>query len=567
MIYIYLGAVAGLLLIVWLLLHFFVFAKKKRTKLVKSIDRKFQYYHALLTGSCLSIITRLEVISHMNLVYSTYHLDFFKRYKEILDKKDKIVENDIYSLNDYLADDKKKGFKEAYKVACHQLDSYVELVDRLNDDLIKIIKPEEEVNEKSVRVKEYLNETRKKYLSIQSNIRICVPTFDKVFRKIDKEFDKFNDFVNSANYEDATIILGPIDKVLDELNIYINKSPDLCLCFENEIPLLISSLRLKYDEEVSKGVPLYAFVTDNSFYEFDKTIQKIKSLLVNLKINEAANYIDNVKKEISTIDSLIDKELNDKQLFEQKFAETYKHSDLVEKKAIKVYNNIANIEQYYLFNASYSDIATKLLGLSNELTTSKRKIDTLYHAAVKQPYSILLEKINDLDKKTNSLEKYLEDFNAYVIYLKKECDSSYNLIFSSIIVLKQKEVSFHKLHLEEELDEKYSFIFNRCYTLLNEVFSLLSTKPINVEQVDKLINEFRLNYDNLNSDIDYLIDIKNKCIALMLATNEMRNGFSDLDTKLDEAENLFIHSHFKESFEILTNIAEKHSIITNRDQL
>src|SRR5574344_1061494 len=97
-----------------ILFYKFYYEKHRMANQIRAVDRKFQYHHGLLTGNCLQTISRLEVISHSNLVYADYHIKFFKRYRDILDRNDKIVEDDIYSLNDYLTDKKKKQFKEAY---------------------------------------------------------------------------------------------------------------------------------------------------------------------------------------------------------------------------------------------------------------------------------------------------------------------------------------------------------------------------------------------------------------------------------------------------------------------
>ena len=303
-----LGIIIPIVLIFgYVLLYCFYLKPAKKRRMIKEVERKYQYYHSLLNGQCLQIISRLEIISHSNLIYATYHTQFLKRYRDIVDTKDKNIEDVIFSLNDFLTNPKKKNFKSEYKRIYGILNEYANMVDNLNDSLMKILKQEEESRSKALQIKEYAVQTRKKYFSRNAEFQLAIPTFDKIFEKIDKKFVLFETYIDSANYDDANALLEPIKVVCETLNVVIDKLPAIDVAAENTLPERLSSLQLKFENSENLDIPLYHISSKKNFEDMRTKIETIKENVRNLKVDNASKEIEKMSAIFDDIDSKIDK--------------------------------------------------------------------------------------------------------------------------------------------------------------------------------------------------------------------------------------------------------------------
>lgn len=540
-----------------ILFYKFYYEKHRMANQIRAVDRKFQYHHGLLTGNCLQTISRLEVISHSNLVYADYHIKFFKRYRDILDRNDKIVEDDIYSLNDYLTDKKKKQFKEAYLRTVKQLDVYCNLVNNLNDELIAVLKPEEEAREAGFHVKEFTNEVRKKYVSISPSISLAIPSFEKIFTRIDNKFRTFEIKIDTAEYEEAKNILGPIDEVLNQLNNVIDKLPKICALFDTDLPTLISELRKKYDDVVAKEIPVYNVLNEETFTRFSKTCDEIREFIEKLNVDKANNEINSLIEEIKGMNEGIDKEIQAKDQFNNSYSSIYGNAEKIEKRVVKIYNDIDKIKVFYVFSSMYKSIVEDLKKLSDNLTTAKRKVDTFVHSSTKQPYTFIIRNLDEMNKATNELGTYIDGFDFYLKTLKENVEAAHKLVINSTLPLKERENIFKLLDLSSEIDSRVSFRFNRCFDLLNDINTATVTKPIDVDNVNKLVVEYKTVSDALVIDYNDIITNRDKCIVLFKKLNETRGGFENVNDDVKKAETLFNDCNFSGALDVLNNCSNR----------
>lgn len=546
-------------LIFILLFYKFYYAKHRKLNLIKDIDRRYQYYHVLLTGQCLQIIRRLEIISRSNLVYATYYTEFLKRHKSIENKNDQIVEKAIYSLNDYISDSKKQGFKESYNYASEQLNSYIKEVDSLNETLLKIIKPEEDTRSIGLKIKEQFGAARKKFINTSSNYHLAIQSFDKIFSKIENKFSLFETLIDSANYEEAISLLEPIKLVLSQLNIAMDELPAICANYETLLPTKISYLKEKYELTTHEDIPTFNIISFKTFSSIDNRMENILKLIKKLSTNHAKIEIEETFSLIDKLLKELEHECESKSIYNEKYKIIYDNSNKLENKVIKIYNDIPKIRKYYIFNEEYINISTVFDDYASKLSSSKRKLDNYVHAQNKQPYSLLLEKLEDLDIDSKRLENKMLNYEAYIKSLKLDCENAYNLVFKSTLILKENEVLLNTYNIIPEFLDSYKYSFSRAYQLLNEIYNATNSKPINVIDINLKVIEFKAVFDNIISSIDEITHLRKECISLFIQLNSMQEAFKTIDEELKGAYNLFNNSNFSSCYETLKRLAIRHN--------
>ncbi|MEG0977765.1 MAG: septation ring formation regulator EzrA [Bacilli bacterium] len=541
------------------LFYIFFYRPNKKKRLIKEVERKYQYYHALLNAQCLQIISRLEIISHSNLLYSSYHSQFLKRYRDISDKKDKEIEDVIYDLNDFLTNKKKKNFKIEYQKVVANLSEYIALINDLNDSLMKIIKPEEECRTKALQIKDHMIQVRKKYYQKNNDFQIAIPTFDKLFNKIDKKFNQFEAFIDSARYDEAREIISPIDEVIDLINDVIDKLPQLAIAAESELPEKLSSLILKYEFYEGQDIPLFHICTKDLFENYKIKIEEIRNEVRLLKTEQAKKDIEYLRTCFVEIENKINNEFNAKEEFEKRFSGVYKKAHNIEDTLVKLYNDIPTIRNNYVLDGRHKNYDIDLNTEADKLALAKRKVESSIHCANKQPFSQILEKLNELEAETCTLNNMIDSFNSYALTLKSDCLNAYKLVFASFQDLKKNEVLFNSMKFADSDKEKMTSYFARSFELLNSIYVSLKTKPIDVIAIDKMVLEFNNKYDLTTRTVKDTADLIDKCNSLFKSSNKIRDGIKSIDEEVIRAETLYLAANYDEAYKILLSLVDKHS--------
>ena len=75
-------------------------------------------------------------------------------------------------------------------------------------------------------------------------------------------------------------------------------------------------------------------------------------------------------------------------------------------------------------------------------------MDTLVHSSVKQPFSVLYSKMNDLHKETDLVISEIESFMAYLESLKRDSEIAYQKIYEYFALLKNAENDLRQINNE-----------------------------------------------------------------------------------------------------------------------
>lgn len=539
-------------------IYFFVIRKNKIRKDFRSVDKTFQYYHALLIGQNAQYVKRLEIISRSNLLYVEIHTRFLKTFKEIRDKLDANTQSSINKMADMISDHHYKQAKNYLPEVREVLDNYQKAVSELNSELLKVVKPEEDCRQASLALKEQFRRIKQDYYSKQSDLVTLSNSFDKIFNLIDGKFEKFESFVEAAQYDEANNLLPEIEKILNELANCMVDLPNLCVLVNDVLPNKLSELDKAYHQLEDDEFPLNHLCVETSLNEMRSRVEDYKERLAQFSLAGIADGLDVMLNKIDEFFKRFDEEKEARKQFEENNDLVYSTVNLIERRFIKLCNTIPEVSKIYIINDAHKSKVNEIQSDINKVGALKRSLDTFIHSNIKQPFSSLVAKMNELKEASDSIITALDEFNSYISSLKTDSEEAYKLIFTFFDKLKKAEKEIRDINISR-VQEKYVEDFDRSYELLDNIHELLRKSPIDVDEVNKNVHEL---YDVCNNILDDG-SIAQEHNMMMLAENAImyankgRSHLSDIDQLVTQAETFFKEGDFEQAYIIAGNALKK----------
>lgn len=541
------GSICGAALI-GILVYFLLFSGLRYKKQVRELSRRFEYLHALLFGQDSQYVKRIEIISLTNLLYVNTHMTFNKRFKDIRDKGDASAQTTINDLKDLLSDRDYKALKAALPKAKEVIDSYDDEVNSLNSDLLVVIKPEEECRQKSLMLKEELRKIKQDYYVKQADLTLVASSFETVFNKLDDRFKDFESYVESAQYDDANNRLPEISKVLKELANVIKEMPNICVTIQSVIPEKLASLENKYEELLSSGYPLHHLLVKGNIEDMRRELNILTNSVQKFELDGVNERLDGMLAQIDDYFNSFEKEKDARVSFESDCDKVYSYANSIDKKYIRLCNSLPEVKKIYVISEEENAKIGAIKVLVNKAGATKRSLDTFIHSVTKQPYTILVEKMNLLNDESNSTSQAIDDFDRYLLSLKNDSEVAFNSV--SIFDTKMKDAEYYLRLMDiPALNKKYQPDIDRCYDLLNQIYTKLNSLPIDVALINQLENELnQVGESVFNSTKE---DYQQMLMAngSILFANRDRRHLGEMDATLKQAEGFYFSGEFKKAYD------------------
>ena len=538
------------------LLYKFVIVRHVARKQVRELERRFEYLHALLIGQDAQYVKRLEIISRTNLLYVELHTQYLKRFKEIRDRFDAQAQNTINGLKDLVDEGKYKALKVSYSDGRNIIETYEKHVNTLNSDLISVVKPEEEARQASLSLKEELRRIKQDYYSKQGDLQLVISSFDAVYEYIDGLFDEFEQYVESAQYDDANTLLPNISKAIKEVGRVLTKLPNICALVTMVIPDKIASLMNAYEEMVDAKYPLHHLIVKNNIYDMNRELDLLTKKIKSFELNGVNNALDNIIARIDEYFILFEEEKKARVIFDAECEDIYVIVNTLEKKFIKLCNTIPEVKKIYVISGDYANRVNEIQSEINKVGATKRSLDTFIHSSTKQPYSILVSKMHELRDESNLVLSMMEDFQVYLDSLKETAENAYLLIYDYYHRVKKAEKIVRDISLKE-FTAKYEELLERIYTSLNSVNDILNVLPIDITTVSNNINWLIEEGEPVLNEIESDNNMMALAESAILYANRDRQHLSDIHHLVLQSEAHFFNANFEKAYVDTSNALRK----------
>lgn len=537
----------------------FVFSRAKMKRDIKDIDHRFNYLHSLLIGQDAQYIQRLENISRSNLLYVDIHTKYLKKFKEIRDKRDSKTQHTINHLKDLLDDKKYKQLSESILEAKEILATYEKDINQLNNELIEIIKPEEECKTAVYSLKENTRRVKNDYYSKQADLDLVKESFNAIFEHLDELFTQVDDFILSAQYDDARALLPQIDSILKQCSAGLSELPKLCTMVITVVPDKIASLQNSFEIMCEERYPLDYLKVPAAIKEMKNEVNVLVTRIKQFNLTGVGDKLDNMVSRIEEYFARFEEERHARKLFEEANDEIYHNVNIIERRFIKLCNNIPEVEKVYVINQEHKDKINAIQEDIDRLGGLKRALDTFIHSATKQPYSLLVSKMTELKEASDAIVEDMANFNKYLISLKNDSQNAFTLIHEVYYKVKEAEKTIRDIAIEN-IKNKYNERIKRIYELLVDIHKLLFTSPINVDEVNELVNELKTLSDEVlgeNGGVSQDNHLMIMAESAALYANRSRADFNDVNQLLNQVEMLFEDGEFEQAYVSTGNVLQR----------
>jgi len=541
------GAAVIVAIGVYLLLHFTLLATVRYRKAVRELSRRFEYLHALLTGQDSQYLRRIEAISQTNLLYVDTHATYNKRFKDIRDRSDSTAQATINNLKDLLAERAFKSLKAELPHARSVIESFDAEVNALNNDLLKIIKPEEECHQMSLRLKEELRKIKQSYFIKQADLTLLSASFDVVFKELDDKFQQFESFVESAQYEEAKAMLPEISAVIKELGRCLQDLPNICITITSVIPDKLASLQNRYEEMIRADFPLHHLIVKGNIEDMNAQLKDITKRVLQFNLNHVVEELDGIMARIDEYFNLFDKEKQARTVFENECDAIYLEEAAIEKKYIRLSNSLPDVKGIYVIPPKAQSQLDGIKNLINKAGATKRSLDTFIHSGTKQPYSILVEKMHVLRDEAEQASAAIDDFERYLFSLKADTEAAVVTIDEFHDKIHLCEVALDKIGLDV-VRQKYATAVEQAYGYIDEVFRLVHTLPIDVEAVNENVNSL---HEQTQVAIEAIMNDYEQCMladAAIVFANRDRRHLGEVNDALKQTEAYYFNGDFHRAY-------------------
>ncbi|MCQ2087090.1 MAG: septation ring formation regulator EzrA [Bacilli bacterium] len=542
----------------------FVLKRQKCKRHLRDLENKLSYLKSLLSGQDAQNVRRLEVISRGNLLYGEIYDRFSTEFRTILEDFAKPAEASVDALKKIVEANDYNHFKLPYQEAKNSVTEFENRVLYFDKELTETLKPEEDSRTDAVKVKEAYRAVKQKYSINEKELQMVEETFKKVFNKIDRSFDKYENLLGCADYQEAQELLPKIDSVISALSRALGELPNLCSQIEKVIPEKIMLLGTDFiDVDNRGGIPLFHLAYKKRKETWENELKAVVVQLQELKLAGAQAKLDKIIAEVDDLHRQLEQEILDKKFFEDNQARAYQNAILVEKDYLKIVSKLPEVNNIYIVSIAQQNNLEVLKRNINDLGVAKRDLDNYIHSATKQPYSILRSKLEVLINDYDIARQGIESFKAYIESIKEASEEAYKLVFNYFYRLKKVESTIREMAIPS-LEASYNGTLERCYNLLNEIDTAVKTRPIDVKQVSEKVEELKSISKVLFDDVDKQVNDMKLAESAIVYSNQDRLHQTDVHTKLLQVERDFFNGEFAKVYKNATEIYQDSHVEENK---
>ena len=525
------------------LLYYFVLSRNKYKKQIDGLERKYSYLDALLIGQDSQYIHRLEIISRTNLLYVEKYNEFSRKFKTVFDSDDKFANQMIKQVKTLIANNQYKNIKIVIGDAKKAVDAFEENVNQLAKELYSLIRPEEESRHTILQLKENYRRVKQIFYANSSDLELVTTSFTQVFDKLDQSFSKFETHIEGGEYDEANALIPVIRNVVTALDSALEQLPNLCILVTSIIPEKIKELGEAYANVEKSGVPLFNLSFKHHENVWNLQLASIKDRLISLKLAGIKGELEKIQFEIDEIKSALDNEVTDRDEFNHKSDELYEKTIELEKTYVKICSILQEVKQVYVVSPAHEEEIAKLNDSINQLGVTKRTLDNYVHAGTKQPYSVLKNKLDELEHDYEVAAANINDFREYLNSLKSSSEDAYTLVFVYYYHCKQIESLLREIAIED-FSSLYTEQIENCYALLNELDQTLKLKPIDVDRVNELVEDLKNTANNFFDDVETKHREAQLAESAIVYGNRDRNHQADVHQRYSLLEKSFFEGNF-----------------------
>lgn len=559
--------IIGFLLVCGLIFLISVFVRRKNY--MKSIDtykNMYQRIESIFNNDCATSLTRLNYLStHSGKFHDSYNECLV--YKENIERDEKVKAGQVMSAIDSLKSMSSLNSIRAELSECNTvLQNYDKAVTDFRNALNKILGTDNAYHNKIVSIKDKLHSFKDFVAKNETEMKPILPVLEKCFRGMDESFAQYDVDVDKADYPTADQMYNNLKMVIDALDKYGRELPTVIPYATDVLPKRFIFIYQKYKVYESQGIPLYHLNVDSILKQMVLEDETVRENFYKLDIAFAKKTLDKMSDKCTELENAFEKEKLSKEIFVKKSQNYSDKVHQIQTDFTKLSNSLPENQKKFVLQESYLKSYAELPTKIEDIVKLKSELDSFINASLAQPYTILLGKVDDLDKRYNHI---LSEIRNIVIYLNKlnndliVYSDGLRSLYTDLMIQSSKIYHFNVPSYTLYTDKTVK-------TLTEELLALdkvLQAHPIDMEQAGKRYVEVKTEVEAFlkesSEDMKEGEDVEN----LLIYANLYRLDYPSLKETLTVVEKVYFKDHdFKKAYNLVRPLMDAQNSLNEANQ-
>ena len=531
-----------------LIIIILIIIQSKRKKKLKQTIEDLDYEKNKLIG--------VPILSELSKVRELVKTDDLKQklnewdetFKDIKEKK---IDNltDLITDADFMVD--RKDYKGAIKKIA-DIEILIESLKKKTDNLleeVKVITKSEERNRSIItKLKAIYRECESKFERTKKDYGPLTESIENFLEKIDKSFKKFEAYMDKNDYVSVEKIVIDLDKNINTLKEFLDKSPDLVLIATLMIPNKIEETKTLYFRMQRDGFPLDYLNIEYNIKEIENKVANILESMKSFKLENADIELKTMLEYFNTIFNSFDKERESKEIFRENIKKLKKKLEGINKVVYDIYLQMDDIKSTY-------DLSEAEISKFNIISKNLEKINEDYKVLFEHgkgktfAYSKLVEELDGLGNRLTRLQDDLDYRLKSITSMKDDeyrAKEQLNMIQNLLIQSKNK-LKEYKIPV---IPNSYYIELEEAGEAIREIIKELAKKPIVIKILNIRVDTARDLVFKIYNKTNDIVKSVIACENLITYGNRYRTTYKEIDDALTEAEELFRKGKYKQSMDI-----------------
>ena len=484
-----------------------------------------------------------------------------EKYKSWQDSFEKIKEEDISIMNDYifnldtiLEHRDYKRFDEEYSHAELHLYKIRTKINNLLEEIQEINQSEEKYRDIVIKLKAKYRELNAKFEMNKEAYEGIESIIELQFENIERRFQDFEEFMEKNEYSEVIHIVKAIDTMVDHMAIVIEETPDLVLLSTKVIPKRIEQITENYEEMKKEEYPLEYLNVDYNIEESLKNVNKIVDRIKVLNLEDCMFELRTMLDYLDSIFNEFEKEKQARKEYEEEKGRFEEKLDKVGKVVKDVYSQLEDIKNMYDLTDNdvkvIDDVNMRLVSLKKEYKKSNKKLSNS-----KTPYSQISK---DLEEYTTLLKSIDEDLDASLRSLGNMYDDemrAHEQLDEIQELLKESKSRIRKYKLPL-ISKNYFVQLTEANEAILEIIKELENKPIAIKTLNTRVDTARDLVLKLYNTANEMVKTASVTERIIVYGNKYRSTHPRVEEGLKIAEQLFNKGNYEKAFTTAMNTIE-----------
>ncbi|QFT90198.1 Septation ring formation regulator EzrA [Bacillus sp. THAF10] len=540
--------------IIAIIVLFITFGYFRRKKIYTEVDRLEMWKVSIMNKP---VSEELSKVKDLNMTGQTEQLFENWRYQwdDILSTELINIEEYLFDAEDYVDKYRFGKAKQVLQLADTKLQDIEQRINEIYQELDELIGSQAKSVQDNEKLVEKFHGIKKQLLNQRHQYGSTTSLLEKEMEQLQALFADFEEAIANGNYLVARELVAKVENDLSELEMKIELIPSMLIDCQSVIPSQLAEVDSGYKEMLEQGYILDHVNLEKSIESLQDKMKHISSLLLETKVAEAKEGMEQIRREMDQLYDEIEKEV---------LAKHYVVKELPSVKTILTALTTANEktkQETYAVQESYQlqeeDLKTQRK-IEDSIFTLNDRYEKLSGQLEEQTvaFSILKEELEDICEQINSLQEIHQQYTEILTTLRKDEMTAREQLVSLKKLLLEAKRSIEKSNIPG-LPKKVYQDLSLSHDLIRAVTDKLEEKPLNITDVNVLLQEAVSSVEKIHEEAMDILDHAYLAESVIQYGNRYRSKHPSIHESLIEAEQLFRNYEYKSSLEEAATSLEK----------